>query len=158
MNIIRSSIGKALNTFAIICLILFTGALDISAQEVKGISMDFQQVQTIELQGVTSEYQFLKHKGRVIDSTISRLKKEQHQYVLRNQRKSISDIHALLGLPEAAPSDLVKKAYDVYMEKYSPYKLIALKKISKKNSSYVKEKMLEVEKVKKAYEQYLAER
>lgn len=151
---LRNIINKVYNQL-IMMLFVFDG-YQAELQEL--LTMSFQQVEAIELEGVTSKYQFLKHKGRVIEDVISMLKEGQQRYDLRKPFESVSAIHVFLGLPQNSSPDLVEKAYNVYMEKNSPHKLIALKTIKKKSGSYVKAKMLEVEKVKKAYEQYLKDK
>jgi hypothetical protein len=101
------------------------------------LTMNFKQIEAMELEGVSSQHQFIKNKNQLIKSII---------------------IKSLLHLPSQASRDSIEKAYNSFIEKYSPHKLIARKKLNKISNQVLKTKMLEVEKVKKAYEEYLKAR
>ena len=120
--------------------------------------MNFEQVKAIELESIPkkNQYRFLKNTDRSINKMISVLRNHRRQYNLK--QLSQSSIQDFFNLPSNASHQSIEKHYHDYMKTNSRDKLIALKKMKKMSSADFKNKMFEVEQVKKIYERYLSEK
>jgi len=113
-------------------------------------NMPLREVEALELKGIDDAFFFLKKKKKLIDKKIEMLKGAESSH----KRK----ITMLLGLPQNASDATLKATYDKYMQENSADKLVAQYKIGEISRQALKQLMVHLDEVKKAYEQYLKEK
>lgn len=128
------------------------------------LEMSFEDLQAMELAGKDKSvhYQFLKHKDRLIDATIAVLENKRRQYIVSSQVGSQFGLPVVLQTILNVSADtapyLVDRHYNSYMQKNDMNKLIALERMKKIPTQTLKDKLIEVERVKEAYAAYVKER
>lgn len=130
------------------------------------IYMSYPEIEVLECEGIDfiGQLSFLKEKSNFIRRKIKSLRKyvqkqeEQAEKNIQNQPKN--DIQFLLGLPEDASPELIKTAYINFIEQNSvkANKWVAQQRMRRISHQTLKERMAEIEEIKKAYNQYLQQK
>jgi hypothetical protein len=130
------------------------------------LGMSFEDLQLMEIEDGDElrREAFLKSKNQLIDRAIALLKKQQQQYAASHQVSHQFGLPLILqttfNLPANASPDVVDEHYKRYMESYQEYSnnLIAHATMKSISIKKLKSRLAEVEKVSKAYEQYVQKR
>jgi hypothetical protein len=128
------------------------------------LTMSFEDVQAMELENKDeSMYDlFFRRINRSIDATIAWLENKHRQDIVSSQ---ISDqfglpviLQTVLKLPADASPHMVDEHYYNYIQKNDLNRLIALERMKNISTQKLRNKLDEIEKVKKAYERYVQKR
>jgi hypothetical protein len=128
------------------------------------LKISFEELQTMEFEDKENfMHNFLLDSTNVaIDKALERLEKQYRQHIKSKQISNQSELPIILQkalkLPGNASPHMVDERYHNYIEINDPNKLIAHARMKNIPTQRLKDKLIEVEKVRQAYEQYLQKR
>lgn len=122
--------------------------------------MPLAEVEALELKDIKYPALFLQEKKALIKKTVHSLKEiskqvPQLQVPQQQEYYKKETIQVLLGLPEYASPGLIEAAYKSYMEQHPADKWIAQQKVGKISLKTLKNKLAEIEDIKRAYNEYV---